>query len=42
MIESQKMKEEIYVQRNAYRSIAVRAQIIYFAIKDLGAIDPMY
>jgi len=38
-MEIEKDIEEI---RNSYRSVSIRGSILFFVIKDLSLIDPMY
>ena len=39
---TQEMEKKINISREAYRSVAKRASIIYLLIKSLSSIDPMY
>jgi dynein heavy chain len=40
--ESTVLEEEINRVRNEYRSVSIRGSVLYFVIKDLSLIDPMY
>lgn len=40
--ESMIIEKDIEETRNAYRSISIRGSILFFVIKDLSLIDPMY
>jgi dynein heavy chain len=42
MREATTIEEEIVVQSELYRPVAKRASLLYFAIADLGIVDPMY
>jgi dynein heavy chain len=42
VLESVKIEREIDSARDAYRPLAIRAQVIYFSILDLSPIDAMY
>lgn len=40
--ESEILEKEINEIRNSYRKVSIRGSILYFVIKDLSLIDPMY
>jgi len=40
--EAERTEEEIDAAREQYRSVAVRASLLFFCIADLAGIDPMY
>ena len=40
--ESTELEKVIDATRNSYRSVSVRGSILFFVIKDLSLIDPMY
>jgi len=40
--ESTELEKVIDTTRNSYRSVSVRGSILFFVIKDLSLIDPMY
>jgi dynein heavy chain len=40
--ESTILEEQIDLVRNSYRRVSVRGSILFFVIKDLSLIDPMY
>ena len=40
--ESEILEKEIDEIRNSYRKVSIRGSILYFVIKDLSLIDPMY
>lgn len=40
--ESKKLEEEIDLVRNTYKEVSIRGSILFFVIKDLSIIDPMY
>jgi dynein heavy chain len=40
--ESVILEKTIERVRNEYRSVAIRGSVLYFVIKDLNLIDPMY
>lgn len=40
--ESTVLEQEIEIVRNQYRSVSIRGSVLYFVIKDLSLIDPMY
>ena len=40
--ESEILEKEINEIRDAYRKVSIRGSILYFVIKDLSLIDPMY
>jgi dynein heavy chain len=40
--ESTKLEEVIEQTRNQYKSVSIRGSILFFVIKDLSIIDPMY
>jgi dynein heavy chain len=42
MAESEITEKEIDVTRELFRPVAFRASLLFFAIVDLAAIDPMY
>jgi len=42
MKESEATEKEIDTTRELYRPVAYRASLLFFAIVDLAAIDPMY
>lgn len=40
--EAERTEEEIDAAREQYRSVAVRASLLFFCIADLAVVDPMY
>lgn len=40
--ESTKLEEVIEQTRNQYKNVSIRGSILFFVIKDLSIIDPMY
>lgn len=40
--ESEILEKEIDQIRNSYRKVSIRGSILYFVIKDLSLLDPMY
>jgi dynein heavy chain len=40
--ESTILEEEINRVRNEYKTVSIRGSVLYFVIKDLSLIDPMY
>jgi len=40
--ESTILEEKIETTRNGYREVSIRGSILFFVIKDLSIIDPMY
>lgn len=40
--ESTILEEKIEITRNGYKSVSIRGSILFFVIKDLSIIDPMY
>lgn len=42
MTESKKLEEEIKTVRESYLNVSKRGSILFFVIKDLSLIDPMY
>ena len=40
--EAERTEQEIDAAREQYRSVAVRASLLFFCIADLAGIDPMY
>jgi dynein heavy chain len=40
--ESTELEAKIEVTRNGYREVSIRGSILFFVIKDLSIIDPMY
>lgn len=40
--ESTVLEVEINRVRNEYRTVSIRGSVLYFVIKDLSLIDPMY
>jgi len=40
--ESTLLEEKIEQTRNQYKSVSIRGSILFFVIKDLSIIDPMY
>eukprot|EP00828_Plagiopyla_frontata_P006295 TRINITY_DN1271_c0_g3_i1.p1 TRINITY_DN1271_c0_g3~~TRINITY_DN1271_c0_g3_i1.p1 ORF type:complete len:1785 (-),score=242.13 TRINITY_DN1271_c0_g3_i1:82-5436(-) len=40
--ESTILEEQIELTRSAYRNVSIRGSILFFVIKDLGLVDPMY
>ena len=40
--ESTELEQKIEVTRSLYKSVSIRGSILFFVIKDLGLIDPMY
>ncbi len=40
--ESTILEKEINEIRNSYRKVSIRGSILFFVIKDLSLIDPMY
>ena len=40
--ESTELEEKIELTRSLYKSVSIRGSILFFVIKDLGLIDPMY
>lgn len=40
--ESTELEKVIDETRNSYRSVSIRGSILFFVIKDLAIIDPMY
>ena len=40
--ESEILEKEINEIRDSYRKVSIRGSILYFVIKDLSLIDPMY
>lgn len=40
--EAERTEQEIDEAREQYRSVAVRASLLFFCIADLAAVDPMY
>jgi len=40
--ESTKLEEKIELTRNGYKDVSIRGSILFFVIKDLSRIDPMY
>ncbi len=40
--ESEILEKEINDIRDSYRKVSIRGSILYFVIKDLSLIDPMY
>lgn len=39
---SMEIEKDIEETRNSFRSVSIRGSIIFFVIKDLALIDPMY
>ena len=42
IVESTELEAVIDKTRNQYRDVSIRGSILFFVIKDLGNIDPMY
>lgn len=42
IVESTVLEEKIEKVRNEYRSVSIRGSVLYFVIKDLNLVDPMY
>ena len=42
IVESTELEEQINETRMKYMSVAIKGSILYFVIKDLANIDPMY
>ena len=40
--ESTILEEKIEVTRGAYKNVSIRGSILFFVIKELGLVDPMY
>ena len=40
--ESKKLEEKIERTRNGYKDVSIRGSILFFVIKDLSIVDPMY
>ena len=40
--ESTILEEKIEITRSGYKSVSIRGSILFFVIKDLSIIDPMY
>jgi len=40
--ESTELEQKIELTRDLYKSVSIRGSILFFVIKDLGLIDPMY
>jgi dynein heavy chain len=40
--ESTVLEEKIENTRNQYKSVSIRGSVLFFVIKDLSIIDPMY
>ena len=40
--ESTILEEKIELTRSAYRDVSIRGSILFFVIKDLALVDPMY
>jgi dynein heavy chain len=40
--ESTELEEKIENTRNQYKSVSIRGSVLFFVIKDLSIIDPMY
>ena len=40
--ESTVLEEKIEATRNGYRDVSIRGSILFFVIKELSIIDPMY
>ena len=39
---SVQIEEEVEKVRNEYKDVSIRGSVLYFVIKDLSLIDPMY
>ena len=37
-----KLEEKIERTRNGYKDVSIRGSILFFVIKDLSIVDPMY
>ena len=40
--ESTILEQKIEITRNGYKAVSIRGSILFFVIKDLSIIDPMY
>ena len=40
--ESTELEKKIELTRDLYKRVSIRGSILFFVIKDLGLIDPMY
>jgi len=40
--ESTELEQVIETTRNQYRDVSIRGSILFFVVKDLSIIDPMY
>ena len=40
--ESTKIEAKISIVRNQYKEVSIRGALLYFVVRDLALIDPMY